>query len=113
MSALVLAQEAGDDAAKKAPKEHMVITGKNRDQVRLTPEQQGVVDKLTRLPGTANIGVLHLATMGLAIGRATRKFLFRSPTGSRLHLSAHNLPSRQNRASPGGARSKARASVPS
>ena len=64
MSALVLAQAAGDDAAKKAPKEHMVITGKNRDQVRLTPEQQGAIDKLTRLPGTANIGVLHLGDHG-------------------------------------------------
>jgi hypothetical protein len=28
MSALVLAQGAADDAAKKAPKEHMVITAK-------------------------------------------------------------------------------------
>ena len=36
----------------------MVITGHSRDQVHLTPEQQGVVDKVIRLPETVNMGVL-------------------------------------------------------
>ena len=45
----------GDDAAKKGTKEETVITDKNRDKVRLTPDQQGVVDKLIRLPETVNV----------------------------------------------------------
>jgi hypothetical protein len=60
----VLAQSAGEDTGKKGPKEHTVITDKNRDQVHLTPEQQGVVDKLIRLPETVNIGVVNLGEKG-------------------------------------------------
>jgi hypothetical protein len=58
------AQVRGDDAGKKGPKEHTVITDGNRDQVRLTPDQQGVVDKLIRLPETMNVGVINLADKG-------------------------------------------------
>ena len=48
------AQVGGDDVGKNGQEEPMVITGQNRDQVRLTPEQQRVVDKLIRLPETVN-----------------------------------------------------------
>ncbi len=54
----------GDDAAKNGTKEETVITDKNRDKVRLTPDQQGVVDKLIRLPETVNVGVVNLAEKG-------------------------------------------------
>ena len=59
-----LAQGTGDDPGKKGAKEETVITDKNRDQVRLTPDQQGVVDKLIRLPETVNVGVVNLAEKG-------------------------------------------------
>lgn len=61
LSMSALAQ--GDDAAKKGAKEE-TITDKNRDTVRLTPDQQGVVDKLIRLPETVNVGVVNLAEKG-------------------------------------------------
>jgi len=64
LSMPLLAQGTGDNAGKKGPKEQTVITDKNRDQVRLTPDQQGVVDKLIRLPETVNVGVVNLAEKG-------------------------------------------------
>ena len=58
------AQSAGKDTGKKRAKEHTIITDKHRDQVRLTPDQQEVVNKLIRLPETVNVDVVNLADKG-------------------------------------------------
>jgi len=51
----VLTQAAADDRGK------IIIDEKNRDQVRLTPEQQAIVDKVARSPETVNVSVVGLS----------------------------------------------------
>ena len=66
----VLAQVGADDAQKEGSQERMVITGQSRDQARLTPEQQKVVDKIIRLPETSNMGVLTVPRAQEGFARA-------------------------------------------
>jgi len=51
----VLWQSAAEDKGK------IVIDEKNRDQIRLTPEQQAIADKIARSPETVNLSVMSLS----------------------------------------------------
>src|SRR5262245_51587091 len=51
----VLTQPAADDRGK------VITDEKNRDQLRLTPEQQAIVDKVARSPETVNVSVVGLS----------------------------------------------------
>ena len=54
-AAPVLTQPAADERGK------IIVDEKNRDQIRLTPEQQAIVDKVARSPETVNVSVLGLS----------------------------------------------------
>ena len=64
-----LMQAAADDRGK------IVIDEKNRDQIRLTPEQQSIVDKVARSPETVNVSVIGLSAQARGQDGYTRFYL--------------------------------------
>jgi Metallo-peptidase family M12 len=69
VAAPVLTQPAADDRGK------IIVDEKNRDQIRLTPEQQAIVDKVARSPETVNVSVLGLSAKARDQDGYTRFYL--------------------------------------
>jgi len=95
----VLTQPAADDSGK------IIIDEKNRDQIRLTPEQQAIVDKVARSPETVNVSVVGLSAKARDQDGYTR-FYLPLEGGKEVVLTRTQPTMKTERGLPGAARLK-------